>query len=285
MAHIVVPLDESTVAEAAIPWAARIARTRGLGVHLLTVFPSDALRWEFAEVDPRQRPVRMRSSVPGYLEQVRLAPELEGIRTTVETREGDVVQEIARAVAEPDGDMVAITTRGRGGAGPGAWGGVADKLVRVVSKPVLVVPPEAVLADAESVLVTLDGSSAAEAVLPVARRLAAGLGSQVHLLHVVDEDAGWGLSDEDWLSFRERLSQDARVYLSGISIAGDVAAVRTGRPADAILDYASEFDCRILAMATHGRSGGVRVELGSVADGVLRQTNRPVLLVRIAPPG
>jgi nucleotide-binding universal stress UspA family protein len=246
------------------------------------VFPSDASRWEFAEVDPRERHVRMRSSLPDYLENVRHMPELEGLRTTVETREGDVAEEIARAVAEPDGDMVAITTRGRGGAGPGAWGGVADKLVRVIGKPVLVVPPEAELGDAESVLVTLDGSSSAEVVLPVARALAAGLGSQVHLLHVVDEDAGWGLADDDWLAYRERLSQDARVYLSGLSQAGEATAVRIGRPADAILDYAGEFDCRILAMATHGRSGGVRVELGSVADGVLRQTNRPVLLVRIA---
>jgi nucleotide-binding universal stress UspA family protein len=282
MAHVIVPLDQSLVAEAAIPWAARIARAKGLGIHLVTVYASDAARWEFADVDPRESPVVMRSTVPDYLENARRSQEFAGLRVTVEVRPGDVAGEILAASEEPDAGLVVITTRGRGGAGPGAWGSVADKLVRVMRRPLVVVPPEAELGDLESVLVTLDGSSAAEAVLPVARDLAEALGSQVHLLHVVDEDIGWGLADEDWAGYRERLVRDARVYLGGIGRPGEVLSVQAGHPVMTILDYASEFDCRMLAMATHGRSGALRLELGSTADAILHRTNRPVLLVRVA---
>jgi len=48
--------------------------------------------------------------------------------------------------------------------------------------------------------------------------------------------------------------------------------------ARAILDYAAESDAGIIAMATRSRGGLQRALLGSVADKVLRSSDRPLLL-------
>jgi nucleotide-binding universal stress UspA family protein len=54
----------------------------------------------------------------------------------------------------------------------------------------------------------------------------------------------------------------------------------TGSAAQAIVEAASTFDCDLVVMATHGRSGLGRTLLGSVADHVVRRAGCPVLLVR-----
>lgn len=53
-----------------------------------------------------------------------------------------------------------------------------------------------------------------------------------------------------------------------------------GLPVDSIVAEAEEHQADLIVMGTHGRGGLSRVLLGSVAEGVLRQTRRPVLTVR-----
>ena len=48
---------------------------------------------------------------------------------------------------------------------------------------------------------------------------------------------------------------------------------------DAIIDLAAELDVDVIVMASHGRHGFARLVLGSVAEGVARRVNIPVLLV------
>jgi nucleotide-binding universal stress UspA family protein len=57
------------------------------------------------------------------------------------------------------------------------------------------------------------------------------------------------------------------------------AEVRRGKVVDTILEYAAETGCQLIVLATHGRSGRVRMDLGSTADAVLRAADRPVLVV------
>lgn len=56
--------------------------------------------------------------------------------------------------------------------------------------------------------------------------------------------------------------------------------VQFGDPAQRIVQYASEEEVSMVAMATHGRSGLSRLVLGSVAERVLRGASVPVLLLR-----
>jgi len=62
-------------------------------------------------------------------------------------------------------------------------------------------------------------------------------------------------------------------------------SVERGEPVRTLLDVAAARDADLIVMATHGRSGVGAVWAGSVAQRIIAQSTRPVLLVRIAPTG
>jgi nucleotide-binding universal stress UspA family protein len=51
-------------------------------------------------------------------------------------------------------------------------------------------------------------------------------------------------------------------------------------PATTIIEFAEAFDVDAIAMATHGRSGVSRLLAGSVAERVIRESERPVIVHR-----
>lgn len=122
-----------------------------------------------------------------------------------------------------------------------------------------------------TIMVPLDGSPAAESVLPYVQLLAVPSGASVHLITVAAAAHG---------------APAASAYLdktAGQLRAGSLtcsARVIAGAEAQAILDEADAIDADLIAMSTHGRSGLMRWVIGSVADKVVHGTSRPLLLVR-----
>jgi nucleotide-binding universal stress UspA family protein len=65
-------------------------------------------------------------------------------------------------------------------------------------------------------------------------------------------------------------------------VKGDPAvseASSLGDVSDIVLKAAAEFNADLLVMGTHGRRGVQRLILGSVAEGCVRQSTIPVLLI------
>lgn len=77
----------------------------------------------------------------------------------------------------------------------------------------------------------------------------------------------------------EMLCEQARKYAPGIDVE---TVVISDTPSRAIVTTADKMNADLILMGTHGRHGVERAFLGSVAERVLRQTDRPVLTV--APP-
>jgi nucleotide-binding universal stress UspA family protein len=77
----------------------------------------------------------------------------------------------------------------------------------------------------------------------------------------------------DALKSAQRAAARARVAAE-VVLAGPVA------PAPAIVRVAERRRCDLIVMASHGRGGLQRVVLGSVTEGVLRRTRRPLLVIR-----
>jgi nucleotide-binding universal stress UspA family protein len=79
--------------------------------------------------------------------------------------------------------------------------------------------------------------------------------------------------------------QAAETYAEGLaaklSRAGLLAEGRgvSGQPGAVIVSAAVEVDADLIVMSTHARGGPVRSILGSVANEVVRQSRRPVLLI------
>lgn len=77
---------------------------------------------------------------------------------------------------------------------------------------------------------------------------------------------------------RAKLDKLAREHLYG-KVHYEILA-RGGKPADVVIRFADDIGADLIVMSTHGRQGLTRLVLGSVAEEVVRESNRPVLTVR-----
>ncbi len=134
------------------------------------------------------------------------------------------------------------------------------------------------------ILVPLENSPTDATVLAHVRALAQDTGAALVLIHVAD---GWVARNIEQLQLREsdEIRED-RAYLErtlgelraeGFDVDAVLAA---GNPADEIAKAATEEECDLIAMATHGHRGLDDVVRGSVASELRHRTFVPVLMIR-----
>ncbi len=141
------------------------------------------------------------------------------------------------------------------------------------------------------ILVPLDGSKRAEAILPHVEEMAQLYQAEVILLQVMASDtlsaAAYHRPPHIELDtmFKQHEEQ-AKTYLESRHAAlqnkGIPACVLVeyGPIVSTIIEVAQREEADLIAIASHGRSGLSRALYGSVAAGILSQFNRPLLLVR-----
>lgn len=136
------------------------------------------------------------------------------------------------------------------------------------------------------IVVPLDGSPGAEAVLPFIEGLAGPVGAEVVLVRVEPPAGRTVLTPlpefgEDALLARYHEAQhyvDTWVRaLRGRGIRAD-ALVRIGEAPSEIVAVAREIGADLIAMTTRGPSALRRLLVGSTADAVLRTASVPVIL-------
>jgi len=133
------------------------------------------------------------------------------------------------------------------------------------------------------ILVPLDGSTTAEAALPLAAQLARAEEAVLVLLMVTDLHRAPDPApcEPDLVPVR-----DAQIYLDTARhhLAPHhrdvLTAVWRGAPAAAIIRAAVEHGADQIVMTTHGRTGNQRDMFGSVADAVLRNAPMAVVVLR-----
>jgi nucleotide-binding universal stress UspA family protein len=139
----------------------------------------------------------------------------------------------------------------------------------------------------EHILVPLDGSPLAEQVLPYVDALVAKFGSRVTLLRAISSrermiaaETPFSFVDPTPIIDAER--EEAEAYLAGwakrLNSQGLSAQYKCpeGSPAEVIVELARQLAIDLIAMTTHGRTGLVRVLLGSVATAVVQNTPCPI---------
>ena len=132
----------------------------------------------------------------------------------------------------------------------------------------------------QRIVVPLDRTECATAVLPTACALATRTGGTLALLHVIDRHfPGTDLAHQERRKARRWLRDLARESEHS-DRPPTIIAVRDGSPAEEILTYADEIEADLICMATHGRAGLERMIVGSVAEQVLHRARLPLLLVR-----
>jgi nucleotide-binding universal stress UspA family protein len=297
LTHLLVPLDGSRLAEAALPaTAALVARLSGRVtlLHVVERNPPRAVHGERHLGEPAE--------ARAYLDEVARRAFPAGAAVAVHVHEGapnDVVQSIVAHAAEFAPDLIVMCTHGRGGLGRVLFGSIAQQVIAKGSTPVLLVRPtaegHAPPFACRRVLVPLDGSPAHAIDLPLAENLGRAVGATLHLMAVVptratltgEQAAAGQLLPRATAEMLEVQREEVEAYLAdeagrlgaaGVTVETEVCR---GDPAAAIQECAARIGADLLVLASHGRNGLDAFLAGSVASTVARQATTPLLVVPI----
>lgn len=301
---LLVPLDGSIEAEAALPHAVRVARAAGWGIRLARVVTHPSVYLGMAgpyalPIDPQPLWEQAQASARAYLEHTAAQVAAQGLTVSRLLLEGDPATALLGYVnEEPAIAMMAMATHGRSGVQKFLFGSVAEKILHATPVPLLLARSQAPepLADSAPygrILVPLDGSAQSEHALLLAHMLARKGEGELLLVHALPSPAdvamvaGAGV-EWDYEQMTQRYAR-AEAYLHAkaqpYAAAGTPARamVRDGHAGEQIVAAAVEAGADLITMATHGYTGLRRLWLGSMAAYVVRHSPIPVLLVREEP--
>ncbi len=227
---ILVPLDGSAGAEAALPVAARIARNAGGSILLVRAVSFASDYWPSI---PTPYPATAQTIVETeqgdahhYLSRIATFDVLAGVRITPIVQFGPAVPTILTVASTHHADLIVLSHHSLTGIGHWLMGSAAEKLVRCSPVPLLILHEaagmhlggSAEVAQPFRVLVPLDGSAFAKAALEPAATLlsvlaAPGQKGTIHLVRVVQPVAGASPSQAQFLHTASQVSR-ARSYLA-----------------------------------------------------------------------
>jgi len=143
----------------------------------------------------------------------------------------------------------------------------------------------------QRILVAIDGSPVADKALAEAVMMARAGGGRLLLLHVSEPplpltgEGQWVMMElprETFLKLGEEMLAKAAEKARAGSVVAETRQVEAfgGRVARVIAETAAEWNADLIVAGSHGRRGIDRMLLGSVAEGLARLAQMPVLLVR-----
>jgi nucleotide-binding universal stress UspA family protein len=280
--HLLIPLDGSELAASVLPFARSLTTTPDAQVTLLRVLPVDSVEGDNSQA----------------MDELRAAAGLlgaAGLTVYTALRVGEAAATILDTAEECQASLIIMATHSRTGLQRVRLGSVADGVLRSTRRPLLLVHPGAhALESLRTIVVAVDESPGAALAAATAARLARSQAARLVLIRATDplplvvRDPTLGIdttlfTDPTW---DEDARHAAEVHMQALAArlqrAGLIAEGRgvSGRPAAAIMATAAEVDADLIVMSTHARTGPMRSILGSVSDEVVRESRRPVLLVR-----
>jgi nucleotide-binding universal stress UspA family protein len=303
IARILVPLDTSRLAEQALPTVGAMARAANADVRLVLVHqPRPAAGypdapWNAAHFGTERT----------YLDDTARGLSRDfGIHVSTQHPNGPPAESAIEAATEWGADLVVIATHGRTGVARAWAGSMADRVMRSLDVPVLMLRAASDASDAGSeapreshgvrrILIPLDGSSRAERIIESALAVGGRTATYVLVravppvplaLPYCDNYAFTSASPVD-VEATNAAAVDARRYLErvahaltehGVPVGATIVGV-THRAASLVTEAARAHRVDLIALASHGRNAA-RFVLGSVTDDLLKAGTTPLLVCR-----
>ncbi|WER49089.1 universal stress protein [Cupriavidus sp. WKF15] len=144
----------------------------------------------------------------------------------------------------------------------------------------------------QRILLAVDGSQSSDLALSQAIILASATGAEVKALFVADDsDAFFDAAYFDARAVMEGILAYGRKALAEAADKLEAAGIRhttqlvekpvaPGQISSTIVAQADTWSADLIVLGTHGRRGVRRMLMGSVSEGVVSKTSRPVLLIR-----
>jgi nucleotide-binding universal stress UspA family protein len=286
---IIVPLDGSELAEVVLPFAEEVVGRTGSELILISVRElndSRSLRMLQSYLEKIAETAKVNA------EKYQKYPGGEPVNVRWEILKGNPAEEIVAFANKEDESRIMMATHGQSGFTRWALGSVADKVSRVINRPITLIrakgsrPAVHDRGFFNKILAPLDGSKESEVTIPDVEELARNMEADVTLLQVVKLENA--IVSYMGIKGIESLKASAKDYLEQLTASMQNKGVSTkyvmietrGDIAEEINNYTAQNYIDLVVMATHGRSGPRRWVLGSVANKVLNEGNTPIMLIR-----
>jgi nucleotide-binding universal stress UspA family protein len=273
-ANVLVPLDGSEFALAALPTARALAQRFGADLHAVSVV---------VDGGAAERLAALSAAALG----VAVGDEHAAVLT-----DDDVAGAILQRAAALADCVVCLSTHGRGRLSGAVVGSVAREVVQRSTAPVVALGP---LADrpgwsparswpeplsVPSIVACVDGSETSEQVLPVAAAWAKALEMSLTILTVVED----GLPPLRVPDDEPRRAADPGAYVERLAASLDVTArgevIRDPiGVASALRTYLDQRPAGLVALTTHARAGLQRVRFGATGASIVYASTAPCLVV------
>jgi nucleotide-binding universal stress UspA family protein len=295
--HLLVPLDGSNLAEAALPYASALAQNLGASVTLIHVIernPPEKVHGATHLKDARAAQM--------YLDNVAqhaFGPSVHVICHVHTSEVSEVAHSIVEHAGEFQPDLIVMCTHGESDLKQRISGSIAQQVISQGKTSLLLIPPNETGASAsymlKTILVPLDGDPEHEQGIRVALGVAKANMGSLHMLVVINtpetltgEKAATsrmlpGMTAE-LLNISEQTASNylreqlALLKSSGLTLSAEVAR---GEPARTIVATAKRIKADLIVLGTHGKSGIDAFWQGSVAPKVSNRSDVPMLLVRL----
>lgn len=270
-ARVLVAVDGSPAATAAVGVGGRLARVLGAHVGVVHVSP--------AGLD------RQVAEAPERLATVELAGM--GVEAEVLARGGDAADEIVAAARGFGADLLVMGSRARSPVAGLLLGSVSQDVVTRASCPVLLVRANADVARApQRILLAIEGLHGSEPLVRITTRLAKALKASVTAVHVSyprGEELERSLFHAQETHGEQAVAAAVAVLRKNkVGATGMQLVARTGI-SRALAECADSIDADLIVVGSHGpdrRGEGARADLSTA---VSRRTKRPVLVTPETP--
>ncbi len=281
---IVVGVDGSPAALAAVRWAATEARIRQVPLGLVHVQPDPAGRYAEPETAAAIRPALL---AQGEKWLRAAADEIRELNPGVEQIVGEIVPTFIRLAASAS--MIVLGEKGIGGFTGMLIGSIANAVVSGASCPVTIVrtPPLGSHELRGQVVVGVDGSPTSEAAIQFAIEEASLRGRPLVAVHTWEEVFIDPELNDDKVAFDTTFLAERERELLAQRLAGwqekypDVPITRIvsrGHPVRALLEYGE--DAELIVVGSRGLGGYHGMLLGSTSQAIVHHAPCPVVVVR-----
>ena len=277
--RILVAIDGSEPAQAAVSLAATFARTSGATVEVVHVWNLEVHHRRGAwDIETRSEARELVEST--VLRLIALGVEAEG--DILDADNSHVAGALAEAARQYDADLLVVGSRGLSDWRSLAFAhSVSHRLLTKVDCPVLIVrgPSPASEHQSKRVLLAIAGGDDIEPGVAAAVAAATAPGSAVLVLHVAQSfNAAQGLTYVEPDNEIQETIARATKLLTDAGVAAEAIVAPSGPVAQKVIEVATRWGADIIVIGSSRMGDIASLLLGSVTHELLRATDRPVLV-------
>ncbi|MCP2027036.1 nucleotide-binding universal stress UspA family protein [Flavobacterium sp. HSC-32F16] len=274
MKRILVPTDFSENAEHALKVVAQIAKKNNSEIVILHMLelPHQSNDAIFGGVSIPETMLFMQKANE-TLDKISNSPFLDGISITEMVKMDKPIHGITQVSKEQDIDLIVMGSHGSSGMEELLIGSNTEKVVRNSEIPVLVIKKEISTFDVDNIVFASDFTEETKKPFEKILNFAKFFDAKIHLVsictpnsfkptHVTEKALQSFVSEFNLANYSTHIYNDTNIEKG-------------------IINFSNSINADIIGMCTHGRTGFAHFFNGSISEGLVNHSIKPVLTVKI----